>query len=122
MQRTRPQEEPPTTPSTMVGPAPNLKDACKSGKLHVLTFCSHLAIFCRLLGDVCFLIQVVIRQPLPSLSGDYVMQRDRAEAESFKFVGHTNIICMSIALQAEYFYVLSCLASKFGNFCSAPSC
>ena len=36
--------------------------------------------FCRLWGDVCFLIEVVISQPLPSLSGDYVMQRDRAES------------------------------------------
>ena len=35
--------------------------------------------FCRLLGGVCFLIQEVIRLPLPSLSGNYVMQRDRAE-------------------------------------------
>ena len=103
MQRTRPQEEPPTTPSTMVGPAPNLEYACKSGNLHVLTFCSHLDFFAGFLGDVCFLIQVVIRQPLPSLSGDYVMQRDRAEAKSSQFVGHTNIICMSIALQAESF-------------------
>ena len=72
MQRTRPHEELPTATSAMVGPAPNLQKI----NSEVWKF----GCFSRLLGDVCFLIEVVICQPLPSLSGDYVMQRDRAQS------------------------------------------